>query len=32
MADEPLEDPASGFPFDAYLAEIRSIGGLRSSN
>jgi hypothetical protein len=31
MPDEPIEDPASGNPFDAYLAEIRSIGGLSGS-
>jgi hypothetical protein len=31
MPDEPIEDPTSGLPFDAYLAEVRSIGGLSGS-
>jgi hypothetical protein len=31
MPDEPLEDPNSGLEYDAYLAEIRSIGGLSGS-
>lgn len=31
MLGEPLEDPTSGLPFDAYLAEVRSIGGLSGS-
>jgi hypothetical protein len=31
MPDEPIEDPGSGLPFDAYLAEVRSIGGLSGS-
>jgi hypothetical protein len=31
MPNEPIEDPASGLPFDAYLAEVRSIGGLSGS-
>jgi hypothetical protein len=31
MPDEPLEDPRSGLEYDAYLVEIRSIGGLSGS-
>lgn len=31
MPDEPIEDPDSGLPFDAYLAEVRSVGGLSGS-
>jgi hypothetical protein len=31
MPEEPLEDPNSGLPYDAYLAEVRSIGGLSGS-
>jgi hypothetical protein len=31
MPNEPLEDPATGGPYDAYLAEVRSIGGLSGS-
>jgi hypothetical protein len=31
MPDEPIEDAGSGLPFDAYLAEVRSIGGLSGS-
>jgi Trypsin-like peptidase domain len=31
MPDEPLEDHRSGLPYDAYLAEVRSIGGLSGS-
>jgi hypothetical protein len=31
MADEPMDDPWSGLLYDAYLAEIRSIGGLSGS-
>jgi hypothetical protein len=31
MPQEPLEDPKTGEPYDAYLAEVRSIGGLSGS-
>ena len=31
MPDEPLEDPNSGLEYYAYLAEVRSIGGLSGS-
>jgi hypothetical protein len=31
MPDEPLTDPDSGLDYHAYLAEIRSIGGLSGS-
>ena len=31
MPDEPLVDPDSGLDYHAYLAEIRSIGGLSGS-
>jgi len=31
MPDEPLEDPESGSEYYAYLAELRSIGGLSGS-
>jgi hypothetical protein len=31
MPDEPIEDAGSGLPFDAYLAEVRSVGGLSGS-
>jgi hypothetical protein len=31
MPEEPLIDPASGLEYDAYLAEVRSIGGLSGS-
>jgi len=31
MPDEPIEDARSGLPFDAYLAEVRSVGGLSGS-
>jgi hypothetical protein len=31
MPDEPLEDRNSGELYDAYLAEIRSVGGLSGS-
>lgn len=31
MPDEPLEDRDSGEFFDAYLAEVRSVGGLSGS-
>lgn len=31
MPDEPLEDPVTGEKYDAYLAEVRSIGGLSGS-
>jgi hypothetical protein len=31
MPDEPIQDAQSGLDFDAYLAEIRSIGGLSGS-
>lgn len=31
MPDEPLTDPDSGLEYQAYLAEIRSIGGLSGS-
>lgn len=31
MPDEAFEDVASGFKFDAYLAELRSLGGLSGS-
>jgi hypothetical protein len=31
MPEEPLIDSRSGLPYDAYLAEIRSIGGLSGS-
>lgn len=31
MADVPLEDEASGLPYDGYLVELRSIGGLSGS-
>jgi hypothetical protein len=31
MPDEPIEDAGSGLPFDGYLAEVRSVGGLSGS-
>jgi hypothetical protein len=31
MPREPLADPSSGAPYEAYLAEVRSIGGLSGS-
>lgn len=31
MPGEPLEEPASGLEYHAYLVEIRSIGGLSGS-
>lgn len=31
MPDEALEDPKTGLPYRAYLAEVRSIGGLSGS-
>lgn len=31
MPDEPLEDRDTGFSYKAYLAEMRSIGGLSGS-
>lgn len=31
MPDEPLPDRATGLPYAAYLAEVRSIGGLSGS-
>ena len=31
MPGEPLEDPGSGLEYEAYLVEIRSIGGLSGS-
>jgi hypothetical protein len=31
MPDEPLVDEATGMPYYAYLAEVRSIGGLSGS-
>jgi hypothetical protein len=31
MPDEPIEDVGSGLPFDGYLAEVRSVGGLSGS-
>jgi hypothetical protein len=31
MTDEPFEDRYTGHKFDAYLAELRSIGGLSGS-
>jgi hypothetical protein len=31
MPDEPIQDPGSGLPFDGYLAEVRSVGGLSGS-
>lgn len=31
MPHEPLIDPNTGDPYDAYLAEVRSIGGLSGS-
>jgi hypothetical protein len=31
MPDEPLEDEYTGLEYDAYLMEIRSIGGLSGS-
>lgn len=31
MPTEPLQDPNTGFEYDAYLAEIRSLGGLSGS-
>ena len=31
MPSEPIQDPQSGLDFDAYLAEVRSIGGLSGS-
>jgi hypothetical protein len=31
MPNEPFEDPMTAFTYDAYLAEVRSIGGLSGS-
>ena len=31
MPDEPLMDNDTGLPYDAYLAEVRSLGGLSGS-
>lgn len=31
MPDEPLQDSNTGFEYDAYLVEVRSIGGLSGS-
>jgi hypothetical protein len=31
MPDEPLKDTRSGLSYDAYLAEVRSVGGLSGS-
>jgi hypothetical protein len=31
MPEEPLEDPDTGDPYNAYLAEVRSIGGISGS-
>ncbi len=31
MPDEPIADQQSGLSYDAYLAEIRSVGGLSGS-
>lgn len=31
MPNEPFEDPNTAFKYDAYLAEVRSIGGLSGS-
>ena len=31
MPEEPLEDTQSGLPYDAFLIEVRSIGGLSGS-
>jgi hypothetical protein len=31
MPDEPLQDLNTGYEYDAYLAEVRSIGGLSGS-
>ncbi|MGI8923929.1 MAG: hypothetical protein ACR2HJ_07820 [Fimbriimonadales bacterium] len=31
MPEEPLEDVSTGLPYDAYLIESRSIGGLSGS-
>jgi hypothetical protein len=31
MPDEPIDDPLTGVPYHAYLAELRSIGGLSGS-
>jgi hypothetical protein len=31
MPHEPLEDPDTGHPYSAYLAEVRSAGGLSGS-
>jgi hypothetical protein len=31
MPDEPIQDEQSGLEYDAYLAEVRSIGGLSGS-
>jgi hypothetical protein len=31
MPDEPLEDSNTGLKYNAYLAEVRSIGGLSGS-
>jgi hypothetical protein len=31
MPNEPFEDPKTAFKYDAYLAEVRSIGGLSGS-
>jgi hypothetical protein len=31
MPDEPMRDPVGGLSYDAYLAEVRSVGGLSGS-
>ncbi len=31
MPEEPIDNPLTGVPYHAYLAEIRSIGGLSGS-
>jgi hypothetical protein len=31
MPDEPFEDAETGLPFDAYIIEVRSFGGLSGS-
>ncbi len=31
MPREPIQDPYSGVSYDAYLAEVRSVGGLSGS-
>ena len=31
MPDEPLEDPNTGLGYRAYLAEVRSLGGISGS-